>query len=83
MNNASATIAAEAALADAARARDSALRSIGELAQSLECLREAIMRANSEWHRRVSAANTGLGDIERGIVRSATPHQLVVRVAHS
>ena len=52
IHNRSVTMAAQVALADAERARDNAVRSIFELARSLEFLREAITRANGEMHTR-------------------------------
>ena len=47
-NNWGAPSAAEAALGDMHRATDNAIRTMFELAQRLELLREAIERANSE-----------------------------------
>jgi len=73
-----ATMAAQVALADVQRARDNAVRSIFELAQSLEFLSEAITRANSEMHRRLWVAYTGSATSEAPIVRSETYDLLVV-----
>jgi hypothetical protein len=78
IQNRSATMAAQVALADAQRACDNAVRSIFELAQSLELLREAITQSNSEMHRRLWAAYTGSATFEAPIVRSETYDLLVV-----
>ena len=62
-------MAAQVAVADAQRARDKAVRSIFELAQSLELLREAITRADGEMRGRLWAGYMGSATVKPANVR--------------